>query len=83
MRKFVFLNKFEKELILKKIRICCKQPFLFKAVKWDKYKQKLFSPQNEPHTAKLCFPVVLKYFRENSLKTSLFSQKSDYLRKEH
>ncbi len=27
------------------------------------------------HTAKLYFPVVLKRFRGNSLKTSLFSQK--------
>ena len=43
----------------------------------------IFSRQNEPHTAKLCFPVVLKHFRANSLKNSLFSQKSDYLRKEH
>ena len=34
-----------------------------------------FSPQNEPHRAKLCFPVVLKHFRANSLKTSLFCQK--------
>ncbi len=42
-----------------------------------------FSPQNEPHTAKLCFSAVLKQFRGNSLKNSLFSQKSDYLRKGH
>ena len=39
------------------------------------------SPQNEPHTAKICFSVVLKHFLVNSLKTSLFSQKGDYLRK--
>ena len=36
--------------------------------------------QNKPHTAKLCFTVVLKHFRANSMKTSLFSQKK-YLRK--
>ena len=42
IRKFVFLNKFEKDQIQRKNWICCKQPFLFKAVKWDKYKQKLF-----------------------------------------
>ena len=42
LRKFVFLKKFEKEQIQMKIRICCKQPFLFKAVKLDKYNQKLF-----------------------------------------
>ncbi len=45
--------------------------------------KKCFSPQNEPHTAKLCFSVVLKHFRANTLKTSLFSPKSDYLRKVH
>ena len=32
---------------------------------------------------KLYFSVVLKFFGGNSLKTSLCSQKSDYLRKEH
>ena len=41
------------------------------------------STQNDPHTTKQCFSVVLKHFRVNSLKTSLFSQKDDYLRKEH
>ena len=46
-------------------------------------KKNCFSPQNEPHTAKLCFSVVLKHFRDNSLETSLFSPKIDYLRKEH
>ena len=81
-RKFVFLNKCVKEQIQRKIRICCKQPFLFKAVKLDKYnKKKRFSPQTELHTATLCFSVGLKHFGGNSLKTSLFSQKSDYLRK--
>ena len=56
---------------------------LVKPVKLDKYKinKNCFSPQNEPRTAKLCFPVVLKRFRENCLKTSLFSQKIDSLRK--
>ena len=42
LRKFVFLNKFEEEQIHMKIRICWKQPILFKAVKLDKYKQKMF-----------------------------------------
>ena len=42
-----------------------------------------FSPQSEPHTADLCSPVVLKQFLANSLETSLFSPKIDYLRKEH
>ena len=39
-----------------------KQLFLIKPVKGDKYEQKFFSPQNEPHTAKLCLSVVLKHF---------------------
>ena len=42
IRKFVFLNKFEKEQIQRKIRICCKQPFLFKAVKLDQKKKIVF-----------------------------------------
>ena len=29
LRRFVFLNKFEKGQIQRKIRICCKQPFFF------------------------------------------------------
>ncbi len=40
-----------------------------------------FSPENETHTAKLCFPIILKLFWLNSRKTSLFSQKYDSLRK--
>ena len=42
-----------------------------------------FSPQNVPHTAKLCFSVISMNLRAISLKISLFSQKSDYLRNEH
>ena len=30
-----------------------KELLLIKPVKWDKYEQKLFSPQNEPYTAEL------------------------------
>ena len=37
-----FLNSLEKGQIQRKIRIFWKQPFLFKARKMDKYKQKLF-----------------------------------------
>ena len=40
--KIVFLNKFEKGQIQRKIWIFCKQTFLYKAVKRDKYEQKLF-----------------------------------------
>ena len=38
-------------------------------------KKNCFSPQSEPHTAKLCLSVVLKLFWVNSQRTSLFSQK--------
>ena len=34
-----------------------------------------FSPQSEPHRAKLCYSVVLKHYWGNSQRTSLFSQK--------
>ncbi len=34
-----------------------------------------FSPQSDPQTAKLCVSVVLKHFRGNLQRTSLFSQK--------
>ena len=37
LRKFVYRNKFEKGQIQRRIWICWKQPFLYKAVKWDKY----------------------------------------------
>ena len=43
---FVFLNKLEKGKIQRKMWISCKQPFLYKAVKLDKYKKKKNSPQN-------------------------------------
>ncbi len=35
-----------------------------------------FSPQRDPHAAKLYFSVVLMHFGGNSQRTSLFSQKS-------
>ena len=42
-----------------------------------------FSPLSEPHSAKLCFSVVLKFFGGNSQRTTPFSPISEYLRKEH
>ena len=41
-----------------------KQLFLIKPVKWGKYNKNCFSLLSEPHTAKLCFSVVLKHFGE-------------------
>ena len=61
--------------------ICFKEFFWFKAVKEDNFNKNYFSSQNATHRAKLCFSVALKLFGGNSLKTSLFSQKSDTLRK--
>ena len=83
LRKITFLNKFEKEKSQRKIWIWCKQLFLFKSVKVDNYEQKLFFSTKLEQTAILCFPVVLKHFRADSLKNSLFSQIYDYLRKLH
>ncbi len=59
-----------------------KQLFLIKPVKWEKCKNLFFSPKLQ-HTAKLCFSVVLWHFRGNLQRTSFFSQKSGYFRKEH
>ena len=39
-----------------------KQLFLIKPVKGDNINKNCFSHQSEPHTAKLCLPVVLKDF---------------------
>ena len=39
-----------------------KQLFLIKPVKGININKNFFSPQSEPHTAKLCLSVVLKHF---------------------
>ena len=80
LRKFVFLTSLKREKHEENLDLF-KQLILIKPVKEDNINKICFFPQNEPHTVKLCFPVVLKYFLGNSLKTSLLSQKSDYLRK--
>ena len=43
-----------------------KELLLIKPVKGDNMKKNCFSPQSEPHTAKLCLSVVLKHFWRNS-----------------
>ena len=40
--------------------------FLIKPVKGININKNIFSPQSEPHTAKLCLSVVLKHFWGNS-----------------
>ena len=57
------------------IWICLKNSFWSNQWKGTNINKNCFSPQSEPHTAKLCYSVVLKHFWENSLRTSLFSQK--------
>ena len=58
-----------------KLGFVVKKIFVQSIKSWTNINKNCFPPQNEPHTAKLFFSVVLKHFRANSLKTSLFSQK--------
>ena len=50
----------------------CKQLFLFKPVKGDKFNKNCFSPQSEAHTAKLCLSVVLNYILGKFLENFSF-----------
>ena len=74
LRKFVFLNNFEKGKTKRKIWICLNKCFWSEQENGTNINKNWFSPQNNPHTAKLCFLVGLKHFCANLLKTSLFSQ---------
>ena len=76
LRKFVFLNMFEKGKILRNFWICLNNCFWSNQLKGSIINKDCFCPQSEPHTAKLCFFVVLKHFCWNSQRTSLFIQKS-------
>ena len=82
LRKFVFLTMFERGKYWGKFGLF-KQIFLIKQVKGINFNKNCFSPQSEPHTAKLCLSFVLKLFWGNSWKNFLFRSKSDYLRNEH
>ena len=82
-QKVHFFNKFEKGKILRKIWICLNKCFWSNQWNGGNINKNCFSPQSEPHTAKLYFFFVLKHFWGNSQRTSLFSQKRNYLRKEH
>ena len=83
LTKIVFLKIFEKGKILRKIWNCLNNSFWTNQWKGTNIKQICFSPQNEPHTAKLCFLVVLKQFWGNLHRTNLFSKKNDTIRKVH
>ena len=52
-----------------------KQFFLKKTLKWININENWFSPQSEPHTAKLYLSVVLKHFFKNSKKKYFFDTK--------
>ena len=54
--------------------------FLIKPVKGININKNCFSPQSEPHIAKLGLSVVLKHFGGNSQRTFLFRHKIDSLR---
>ena len=58
LRKFVFLTMFEKGQILRKIWICLNNFFLTNQYYRKNINKNCFSPQSEPHTAKLCLSVV-------------------------
>ena len=82
LRKFVFLNKFGKWQILRKIWICLNNFFLSNHQKGTNINKNCFSLQNEPQTATPCFSVVLKNFWRYSLKNSLFIKKKWLSQKE-
>ena len=73
--KFVFLNMFENRQTLRKIGTCLYNCFWSNQWNGGYINKNSFSPQSKPHTAKLCFSVVLKHFRGNSQRTFFLDQK--------
>ena len=65
LRKFVFLNKFEKRQIQRKIWICLNNFLEQTSRRGQIFKKNSFSPQIELHRAKVWFCVLLKHFRAN------------------
>ena len=78
LRKFVFLNKFEKGKIQRKIWICLNNCFWSNHLKGTNINKNFFSPVCEPYTAKLCFSFFLKHFWGNSQRTSFFIKKKKF-----
>ncbi len=83
LRKFVLINMFEKCKSKWKFWICLTNVFDQTSKIWKILTKTCFSPQSEPHTAKLCLSVVLKHFWRNPQRSSLFSQKRGYVRNQH
>ena len=77
LSKLVFLNMFENRQTLRKIWTSLNNCLWSNQWNGGYIIKNSFSPQSKPHTAKLCFSVVLKHFRWNSQRTSLFIQKVD------
>ena len=82
VRKFVFLTMFERANPEENLDLF-KQLFFWNHLNGININKNCFSPQSEPHTAKLCLSVVLKNFWGNSWRNFLFRHKSNYLRNEH
>ena len=80
-QKVFFSTSLKRSKSRGKLGFAVNNPFGSKQQNGTNINKNCFSLQNVPQTTKLCFSFVLKHFRGNFLKTSLFSQKSDYTRK--
>ena len=80
-QKVFFSTSMKRSKSRGKLGFAVNNPFWSKQQNGTHINKNCFSLQNVPQTTKLCFSFVLKHFRGNFLKTSLFSQKSDYTRK--
>ena len=80
-QKVFFSTSLKRSKSRGKLGFAVNNPFWSKQQNGTNINKNCFSLQNVPQTTKLCFSFALKHFRGNFLKTSLFSQKSDYTRK--
>ena len=74
-QKVCFSYHVWKGQILRNIWICLNNCFLIKPVKGDKYYHKVFFPQNEPHTTKLCLSVVCSIMGEIHRELFFYTKK--------
>ena len=73
-QKIFFLTNLNGGKPREKFGFVLNNPFCSKQLKGTNINKNCFSTKNEPHTAKLWSPVVLKHVWANSQKTTLFSQ---------
>ena len=78
-QKVFFSTSMKRSKFRGKLGFAVNNPFWSKQQNGTNIKKNCFSLQNVPQTTKLCFSFVLKHFRGNFLKTSLFSQKMTIL----